>query len=274
MRHRLQGYDMTKLNIGCGDRYAKGWVNVDFHPCGRSVARVNILRGLPYSAESFDAVYSSHVLEHFPRETSLRLLLEMRRVLKPGGIVRVVVPDLEETCREYLRILDQVEGSSRARKRYEWVILELLDQLTRTRPSGLMAPYMMQLVAKDDHDMIDYVQSRTQNTAIPTFQQERLGERLRRLTPSKVRTKLIYLYIGLIRRCLPRHLRESVSDGSMIGEKHRWMYDRYGLTLLLQEAGFLDIQFLSATESQIAGFTSDCLDTMADGRPYKNVSIL
>jgi len=43
--------------------------------------------------------------------------------------------------------------------------------------------------------------------------------------------------------------------------------------LLMEESGFADIQFLSASDSRIPGFVSDHLDTLEDGRPYKNVSL-
>ena len=264
---------MNKLNIGCGDRFAKGWTNIDFHSSDASVTRVNILRGLPYPEASFDVVYSSHVLEHFPRDTAGRMLKEMHRVLKPGGLVRVVVPDLEQTCREYLRVLDQMADSPRARKQYDWVVLELLDQLTRTRPSGLTLPYLKHLTDERDQEMLDYVQSRTQNTLLPTFQPDSVRDRLRRMTPAKVVTKLVYFYIGFVKRLLPPHLREAIVDDSRIGEKHRWMYDRHGITLMLRDSGFTDIRFLSATDSQIDGFGADHLDTLPDGRPYKNVSL-
>lgn len=45
-----------------------------------------------------------------------------------------------------------------------------------------------------------------------------------------------------------------VWSGTSIGEKHRWMYDRYGLTLLMADCGFEDIRFVAFNESGIPGF--------------------
>ena len=141
---------MTKLNFGCGHRFAKGWVNIDFHSEHPEVQRVNLLGRLPFPDGHFDCVYSSHTLEHFELTTAERIVRECRRVMKSGGILRTVVPDLEDTCREYIRILDQVDTSATARQRYEWIVLELLDQLTRTRPSGLIQDYRERLRVDDD----------------------------------------------------------------------------------------------------------------------------
>jgi predicted SAM-dependent methyltransferase len=263
---------MHKLNLGCGHRFAKGWINIDFHSEHPAVRRVNLLRRLPFDDSSFDVVYSSHVLEHFTLELAEGLLRECHRVLKMGGLVRIVVPDLENVCREYLQILDQIETSEPARRRYEWIILELLDQLTRTRSSGLITEYRAKLLAAKDTEMIQYVRSRT-DTIPWSVPSKSLREKLQRLTLNKLKTKLIYVYISAIKKLFPSPLRSAIVDDSRIGEKHRWMYDRHGLSLLLKRCGFADILFLSATRSQIPNFNEDFLDVEPDGQVYKPNSL-
>ncbi len=54
----------------------------------------NFRHGLPFEDDSVDYVYSSHLLEHLYRDDALRLLRDIRRILKPGGWVRICVPDL------------------------------------------------------------------------------------------------------------------------------------------------------------------------------------
>jgi len=62
----------------------------------------NLRRGLPFDAASFDGIYASHVIEHLYRTDARRLLGECRRVLRPGGVLRVVVPDLAAIVKEYV----------------------------------------------------------------------------------------------------------------------------------------------------------------------------
>jgi predicted SAM-dependent methyltransferase len=57
-------------------------------------------------------VYASHVLEHLSRQDIEKALTETRRILKPGGIFRLVVPDLELAAREYIRSVEAGSAKS------------------------------------------------------------------------------------------------------------------------------------------------------------------
>ncbi len=112
------------LNLGCGARTNASWNNVDFGPyayfahyprLARLLRRLRILsgeryqallgvdrdivawdlrRGVPYDDESFDAVYSCNFIVLIDRPALPELLSECWRVLKPGGLIRLVIPDL------------------------------------------------------------------------------------------------------------------------------------------------------------------------------------
>ncbi len=73
---------------------------------GQNVVVHNLAKGLPFEDASVDAVYHSHFLEHLERDVAPGFVAEVHRVLKPGGIHRVAVPDLEWLCRAYLDDLD------------------------------------------------------------------------------------------------------------------------------------------------------------------------
>jgi SAM-dependent methyltransferase len=115
---------MIKLNLGCGDQVVDGWVNVDYALGARMAAnpvlgplarrlrlfrmqwnpRIRIhdlTRPLPWPVSSVDVCYSSHTVEHMTRDEGARLVSEAFRVLKPGGVLRVVVPDLQSVIQHY-----------------------------------------------------------------------------------------------------------------------------------------------------------------------------
>lgn len=90
-------------------------------------------------------VYHSHLLEHFSRHNALNFAQECYRVLKPGGIIRVAVPDLERIARMYLHSLEKaLQGQDGWQHNYEWMTLELYDQTVRERSGGSMVEYLKQ----------------------------------------------------------------------------------------------------------------------------------
>ena len=81
-----------KLHLGCGPRYIPGFVHID----AQSAPHVDIIgpvEKLPMDDSSVSMIYASHVLEHFERNEYKTVLKEWFRVLKPGGILRLAVPD-------------------------------------------------------------------------------------------------------------------------------------------------------------------------------------
>jgi SAM-dependent methyltransferase len=128
----------VKLNIGAGLEVAQGWINVDgtmhalaarmpesvlssLYKRAKTVSRTmsrdeyvrrlrghafvfhNLQYGLPFESAIADFIFCSHVLEHFHRADAEKLLREMHRVLKPGGRVRIAVPDLARAVALYVR---------------------------------------------------------------------------------------------------------------------------------------------------------------------------
>jgi len=88
-----------RLHIGCGKGHLPGWINIDVHPAPLAL---NVLRGLPFADGAATHVFVSHLLEHlyYPRDVQA-FLAELRRVLAPGGIVRIVVPDIQQCIEAY-----------------------------------------------------------------------------------------------------------------------------------------------------------------------------
>lgn len=88
------------LNIGCGKKHLNGFVNMDIEqPYDK---KLDARKGLPYSEQIVDGVYSEHFFEHLTQAEGLGFLRECRRVLKLGGVVRVAMPDLDEVVGRYV----------------------------------------------------------------------------------------------------------------------------------------------------------------------------
>src|SRR3954466_5103292 len=98
---------MKYVNLGCGNRFHPAWTNIDMVSTGPGVIAHDLSRKLPLDDATCDLVYHSHVLEHIRRSQVPFFLQECRRILNPGGIIRVVVPDLEAICRLYLDSLEK-----------------------------------------------------------------------------------------------------------------------------------------------------------------------
>ncbi len=84
---------VIKLHLGCGHRYIPGFVHVDLNPAPHvdHVADVSDLCFIQSNSSSL--VYACHVLEHFGRHEYMRVLKEWHRILMPGGVLRLSVPD-------------------------------------------------------------------------------------------------------------------------------------------------------------------------------------
>lgn len=233
----------TICNLGCGSRHHPDWINLDFHGDGKSVLPWDLQRGLPIPNQSCDAVYSSHAIEHFDREGARRFLMECKRVLKPGGTIRLVAPDLEGAVRAYLKCLDEVRaGIPDAESRYEWMTIELLDQLVRHHSGGEMLKYWAQ-----------------ESVPVEGFVAARVGTEYYRARS---------YWKG---RKVPTYPLDPNSVGRfrLGGEVHQWMYDSYSLGRLLLQCGYVDVHSCTALESDIPSFGAYGLDTEPDGSIYK-----
>lgn len=82
-----------QLHLGCGDNLISGWINIDlFEP--NADAQLDLREDWPFASNSASRVYSEHTLEHFEYPLEVRhFLAETFRVLRPGGIMDVGVPD-------------------------------------------------------------------------------------------------------------------------------------------------------------------------------------
>jgi SAM-dependent methyltransferase len=155
------------LNIGCGTRMNWSHNNLDFSPYAYlrrrmplaitlkiigilseeryerllqvdpGILRWDLRNGIPFADGTFDLVYHSHFLEHIDRKAAPFLLKECRRVLKQDGIVRVVVPDLEQAVIKYMIALERLKDrDAEAATHYAEAMNGLFDQFSREQTFG------------------------------------------------------------------------------------------------------------------------------------------
>lgn len=97
---RLAEAAPLKLHLGSGGQRPPGWLNVDIVGMDADLYW-DLTRPLPFEDGVAEAVFFEHVLEHFPLAEVLDMLAEARRLLDPGGIVRVGVPDFGRYLESY-----------------------------------------------------------------------------------------------------------------------------------------------------------------------------
>ena len=155
------------LNVGCGTKMNPQWNNIDFslyarlarhpfvarllHQFGllsnerfRTLSQVDpailhwdLLNGIPFGDNAFDVLYHSHFLEHLDKNLATFVLRECYRVLKPGGSIRIAVPDLYAIVMRYVSSVAQLEkGDTSALTDHQQAIDDLFEQMVRQEPWG------------------------------------------------------------------------------------------------------------------------------------------
>lgn len=82
------------LHIGCGPNIKTGWLNSDYTRHGPDVFVMDATKEFPLPDNAFDYVYTEHMIEHIEFGAGVEMLRQAGRVLKSGGIIRVVTPDV------------------------------------------------------------------------------------------------------------------------------------------------------------------------------------
>jgi predicted SAM-dependent methyltransferase len=262
------------LHLGCGKNVHSAFVNVDLVAAPGVVVH-DLRRGIPFPDVSFDLVYHSTMLSHLPLPDALDVMRDCHRVLKPGGVLRVVTEDLEQMCRVYLEKVESAyAGDPQSGHDHEWMMLELYDQATREYPGGRMRDYLRQEVVPNEA----FITRRFGEQGRGMIAAARAQLRAEVASPKPRRSFLIALREAVRRRVLTTLLGETGVKAVEVGRfrlssgqvSYR-MYDRFSLRQLFSAAGFTNIFLRTARESAYPSWDHVNLDLNNDGtiaRPH------
>jgi len=243
---------MKLVNLGCGNKYHENWMNFDFKSNNEEVQEFDLNKKLPFKDNTIDVVYSSHVLEHFSKDKAPVFLDECYRILRPEGIIRIVVPDLEQLMKNYIKFFDEAkEGNKDSYEKYKWTMIELFDQMVRNYSGGEMLNYWKQNPMPQEEFVIKRLGSEVTNAL----------KSIRNNSKKDFSNENINLEA------------EEIGKFRTSGEIHQWMYDELSLGKLLEYAGFKDIKVMQSNESNIHNFNSYLLDIEKDGTTRKPDSL-
>jgi predicted SAM-dependent methyltransferase len=109
LRRYLQDRPEPKLHIGGGWRLLDGWLNTDI-AIVPGVFHMDAAKPFPLRDAAFDYVFTEHMIEHISYPGAVSMLGECFRVMRPGGVIRVVTPDFSALLRLYRNHADGVES--------------------------------------------------------------------------------------------------------------------------------------------------------------------
>jgi SAM-dependent methyltransferase len=272
--------DKRPVNVGCGRRFRPNWVNLDLAASCPEVIEWDAREPLPLADGSAPFLYTSHMLEHLGPNDARNFLAEAYRVLEPGGVVRIVVPDLAKLARWYLESLD---ASGRETPVLSWSRIHLLDQLVRRRNGGVMkdfvrsaSPEVLRIVKDRMGSEAEDTRTTAHEVPAPPFL-DRLAKSLER--PHLAQRIFQRLRIAVARAAVTGTLGlrglEAFDAGLFLttGENHQWMYDVQSLSALVVGCGFTDPVEQTAMTSLWPAWDAANLDLDPGGQVYKPESL-
>src|ERR1035438_624686 len=95
----MDNMDLIYLNLGCGKRKLDGFINIDALP-GADM-QLDLTKPMPWGQGEIAGIYCEHFIEKMTQGQAIRMLHECRRILKPGGVIRIATPDLAQIVADY-----------------------------------------------------------------------------------------------------------------------------------------------------------------------------
>ena len=92
--HYFSEHQQARLQIGCGGNVLEGWLNTNYYPRTYDILHLDVTERFPFKDNTFDAIFSEHMIEHITYQQGIVMLQECFRVMKAGAKIRVATPNL------------------------------------------------------------------------------------------------------------------------------------------------------------------------------------
>lgn len=222
-------------------------------------------RPLPFASESFDAIYSFHVVEHLNPRSNERFIGDVHRLLKPRGVYRVSTPDLEFLAAEYLKCLHEqlTLASPENYARYRWAVCNLIDQCAREESGG----EMLEVIRRGEY-LSEHVKHMNGDLFLYLFPAQTNGPEL--LSERKIVNVVgnISNFCRKVANALRNRLRPGRTQRSYLElthERNLWLFDRVSLHQLFSKSGFRTIDPTDHRRSSIPDWSRYNFDQSAFG---------
>jgi hypothetical protein len=192
-------------------------------------------------------------------------------VLKPNGVLRIAIPDLERIAKKYLLFLEQGISNPNdeiIRANYEWMKIEMYDQTVRNVSGGNMKKYIQQDVIINEDFVIqrigqqgramrnNFLNAKNNHVPLQSSSKTRVPNIFSRII-NKVK-KIAKNKVINILDINPEHI--AIGVFRLGGEIHQWMYDRYSLKSILTNKGGLNIEVRNAFSSYVNNWADYNID--------------
>jgi len=97
----INTHSTSKLHLGSNKTLIEGWLCSDIWPVNNKSIYLDVTKRFPFNDETFDYIYSEHLIEHLLQEDAMNMLKECFRVMKKGARIRIGTPNLEVLLRLY-----------------------------------------------------------------------------------------------------------------------------------------------------------------------------
>lgn len=156
---------MKKLHLGCGEKKINGYINIDVRESIKPDLVDDISKLNNFENESVDLIYACHVLEHFGRHEYIGVLRRWYQILKPNGVIKLSVPDVEAVFLEYgkgtplKKLIGFLYGGQTYPENYHYIGFDFKTLKSDLEEIGFKNVELWDWKNTDHYDIDDYSQS-------------------------------------------------------------------------------------------------------------------